>query len=49
MFYFLDDFLKPLAFLPRSIYSCLAVIVSVFGLYVAGRVFKWLWDLLPFV
>lgn len=47
----LDGFLRllliPLQWLPAGILVFLNVIISFFGIFIFGRLLKWVWDALP--
>ena len=42
-------FLTPLSFLPSSILIFFNFVIGAFGVFMVGRVLKWLWDALPMV
>lgn len=44
---FLHLFLIPLSFLPASIQLFLSSIIGYFAVFFFGKIWKWLWDLLP--
>ena len=46
---FYEAFVLPLSFLPPKFILFLTVVVAFFTVFVIGRIFKWLWDILPIV
>lgn len=44
---FLDNLLLPLSFLPPAILTCFNFAISFFSLYVVGRLWSWLFSIIP--
>lgn len=38
----------PLSFMPAGVHMYFNFVIGVFSLFLAGRLLRWLWDILPF-
>lgn len=51
MFQIIDGFLQlvriPLSFFPDSVQFFINFVATFFGLYLIGKLLRWLWDILP--
>lgn len=44
---FFQTLLIPLQWLPAGVLVFLNIVIGFFGVFIVGRVLKWLWDALP--